>query len=185
MLSVEDPLPPAPRRVLIAGVTGAGKTTLAARIADRFGLVHHETDALFHGPDWVPRPEFLDDVRAFVATERWVTEWQYTSQGTDAILAPRADLLVWLDYPWRIVRGRLLRRTFSRRLLRTRMWNGNVEPPLWSRAAWTDEDDILHWQTRTRRKWEDRMPGIVATYPDLTVLRLRHPRDARRWLRTG
>ena len=34
MLSARDPLPHSPRRILIAGVTGSGKTTLARRLID-------------------------------------------------------------------------------------------------------------------------------------------------------
>lgn len=169
--------------MLIAGVTGSGKTTLARRIASKFDLAHHEIDALHHGPDWVPRPEFLDDVRAFAATDRWVTEWQYTSKGTDNILAPRVDTVVWLDYSWSLVRRRLIRRTLQRRVFRTRLWNGNVEPPLWSREAWTGENDILQWQKDTRFKWNERMPRIEADFPHLIIVRLRHPREAVRWLR--
>lgn len=81
MLSSADLLPFRPDRVLIAGVTGSGKTTLARRLEDRWGLRHIEIDGLFHGPDWTPRPSFLDDVRAFAGEDRWVTEWQYTSKG--------------------------------------------------------------------------------------------------------
>ena len=182
MLSFDDPVPADVDRVLIAGVTGSGKTTLARRLASAWGLRHVEIDALFHGPDWTPRPEFLDDVRAFAAEERWVTEWQYTSKGTDEILAPRADLLIWLDYPWSLVRGRLVRRTMKRRILRTRLWNGNVEPAIWTRGAWTGENDILRWQTNTRYKWDERMPGIAERFPHLTIVRLRHPREAGAWL---
>lgn len=182
MLSAEHPLPTRPQRVLIAGVTGSGKTTLARRIAARWDLRHVEIDALFHGPGWTPRPEFLDDVRAFAATERWVTEWQYTSQGTDSVLAPRADLLVWLDYPYPVVRRRLLVRTFRRRVFRTQLWNGNVEPALWHRDAWSGENDILRWQKATRHKWSVRMPLIERDFPDLPVLRLTHPREAEQWL---
>ena len=184
MLTADDPLPFQPERVLIAGVTGSGKTTLARRIAAQWDLVHHEIDALHHGPGWTPRPEFLDDVRAFSATERWVTEWQYTSKGTDQILAPRAQVLLWLDYPWTLVRRRLIRRTLARRLFRTRLWNENVEPPLWSREAWSGENDILRWQTNTRRKWDERMPSIETGFPHLRIVRLRHPRETERWLRS-
>lgn len=183
MLSADDPLPLRPRRVLIAGVTGSGKTTLARRLAAMWGLRHVEIDALFHGPGWTPRPEFLDDVRAFAAEERWVTEWQYTSKGTDEIMTPRADVAIWLDYPYPLVRRRLVRRTLRRRILRTTLWNGNVEPALWTRAAWTGENDILRWQRDTRRKWEERMPRIEADHPHLTIVRLRHPRETERWLR--
>lgn len=183
MLSFSDPLPATPQRVLIAGVTGAGKTTLARRIAERWSLEHHEIDALHHGENWTPRPSFADDVRAFAATERWVTEWQYTSKGTNEILAPRADVVVWLDYPWQLVRRRLIVRTLKRRIFRTELWNGNVEPPLWSRDAWTGDNDIMRWQHDTRYKWDERMPRIQEHYPHLTIVRLTHPHETERWLR--
>jgi adenylate kinase family enzyme len=183
MLSADDPLPLRPERVLIAGVTGSGKTTLARRVARLWDLRHVEIDALFHGENWTPRPTFIDDVRAFAAEDRWVTEWQYTSKGTDEILAPRAQIVIWLDYPYRIARRRLLARTLRRRLLRTPLWNGNVEPALWERDGWTGENDILRWQKNTRTKWSERMPRIEATHPHLNVVRLDHPRALEAWLR--
>ncbi|CAH0239091.1 AAA family ATPase [Microbacterium foliorum] len=183
MLSADDPLPLRPERVLIAGVTGSGKTTLARRVARLWDLRHVEIDALFHGENWTPRPTFIDDVRAFAAEDRWVTEWQYTSKGTDEILAPRAQIVIWLDYPYRIARRRLLARTLRRRLLRTPLWNGNVEPALWERDGWTGENDILRWQKNTRTKWSERMPRIEATHPHLDVVPLDHPRALEAWLR--
>ncbi|KJL27696.1 ATPase AAA [Microbacterium oxydans] len=182
MLSADDPLPMRPERVLVAGVTGSGKTTLSGRIAELWDLRHVEIDGLFHGPDWTPRPEFIDDVRAFAAEDRWVTEWQYTSKGTDEILTPRAHLAIWLDYPYRVVRTRLLRRTLSRSILRTRMWNDNVEKPIWRMFRGDPEENILAWQTKTLHKWHERMPEVTAQFPHLTVVRLRHPREAERWL---
>ncbi|WP_091234242.1 AAA family ATPase [Microbacterium sp. 3J1] len=184
MLSAADPLPSGPERVLIAGVTGSGKTTLARRVAELWGLRHVEIDALFHGENWTPRPAFLDDVRAFAAEDRWVTEWQYTSKGTDEILAPRAQLVIWLDYPYRVVRFRLLRRTLGRSILRTRIYNDNVEKPIWKMFSGDPEENILVWQTETLHKWSERMPGVASEHPHLAVVRLRHPRETERWLRT-
>lgn len=184
LLSADDPLPLCPQRVLIAGITGSGKTTLARRIAQAWSLEHHEIDALHHGANWVPRPSFLDDVRAFAATERWVTEWQYTSKGTNEIMTPRAQLAIWLDYPWPVVRARLVRRTLSRSILRTEMYNGNVEQPVWRLLTTRDPaKSILAWQTKTRYHWTERMPIMRAEFPDLPVVRLRHPRETERWLR--
>lgn len=184
MLSARDPLPFPPDRVLVAGVTGSGKTTLARRLAEMWELRHVEIDGLFHGPNWTPRPEFLDDVRAFAAEDRWITEWQYTSKGTDEIMTPRAQLAIWLDYPWPVVRGRLLRRTLSRSIRRTVLYNGNVEKPLRQLLSTRDPDDnILAWQTKTRHSWAQQMPVKRERFPHLTVVRLRHPRETERWLR--
>ena len=170
-------------RVLVAGVTGAGKTTLARRLAGLWDLRHVEIDALFHGPGWVPRPEFLDDVRAFAAEDRWVTEWQYTSRGTNEILAPRAELVLWLDYPFAVVRRRLLRRTISRAVRRTELWNGNRERGLVNMLNPDPSENILQWQRRTRHHWGERMPALQQQFPHLEVIRFRHPHEAEEWLR--
>lgn len=184
MLCADDPLPFIPERVLVAGVSGSGKTTLSGRIGALWGLRHIEIDSLFHGANWTPRPEFLDDVRAFAAEDRWVTEWQYTSKGTDAILAPRAQLALWLDYPYRVVRGRLMRRTLARGILRRELWNGNREKGPWNLLNRDPEENILAWQRATLHKWDERFPEMQERFPHLTVVRLRHPRETERWLRS-
>ena len=101
-LAWSDPLPRAPRRVLVTGTSGFGKTTLAAALAVRLGLPHVDIDGLYHGPGWVPRPESAADVTALAAREEWVTEWQYSA--VRPLLLARADLLVWLD----LSRGRVM-----------------------------------------------------------------------------
>ncbi len=179
MLRHDDPLPRRPHRVLVAGVSGAGKTTLAGRIAAVTGGPHTEIDALFHGPGWVPRTQFLDDVRALVAGEAWTTEWQYST--ARPLLVERADLLVWLDLPFATVTlPRLLRRTLRRRLRRQELWNGNVEPPL--STVVTDREHVVRYAVTGRHKYRERVPLLEAQHPGLTVVRLRSPREVTRWL---
>lgn len=179
MLTHRDPLPRQPQKVLVAGVSGAGKTTLAKRIAEVVDSTHVEIDALFHGPEWVPRPEFLDDVHRFVATDTWVTEWQYDS--VRPLLAANADLLVWLDLPFvRVTLPRVLRRTVRRRHRREQLWNDNIEPPL--RTFFTDPEHIVRWAIRTRHKYRTTIPPLEAENPNLTVVRLRTQREVDAWL---
>ena len=57
-LAWNDPLPARPHRILVAGTSGAGKTTVAAALSARLGIPHTDIDGLYHGPGWTPRPEF-------------------------------------------------------------------------------------------------------------------------------
>lgn len=103
MLTAADDLPHRPARVLVAGTSGSGKTTVAGAVAEELGIPHVEVDALFHGPAWVPQPSFVADVRRFAAEPAWVPEWQYGQ--VRELLATRADLVVWLDPPRAAVLG--------------------------------------------------------------------------------
>lgn len=179
MLHADDPLPRRPQRVAIAGVSGSGKSTLARRLAEVLDLPHHELDALHHGPGWTKRPEFEADVNAFVATDRWVTEWQYDH--ARPVLAARADLLVWLDLPFPVTFSRVVRRTVRRRWRREELWNGNQEGPL--HTFLTDREHIVRWAISTRNLYDQRIPAVRAAHPDLPVVRLRRRRDVERWLR--
>jgi adenylate kinase family enzyme len=155
--------------VLVAGTTGVGKTTTAGRIGRALDIPHTEIDSLFHGPEWVPRPSFEDDVAAYTAEPAWVTEWQYRQ--VRQLLAGRADTLVWLDLRTPVAFWRLLRRTVHRRVRRIELWNGNVEPSFWS--FFVNRDHILRWGIRTRRTMRVMVPATEWSAPHLRVVRLR------------
>jgi len=178
MLTATDPLPCRPARILVAGVTGSGKTTLASHIGELLGIPHTEIDSLFHGPDWTPRESFAADVEQFTAAPDWVTEWQYGQ--ARALLAERADTLIWLDFPIPLSLWRLIRRTVTRRLLRQKLWNGNIEPPF--HRIFTDRNYILRWGWRTRAKCRTMVPALETTAPHLQLVRLRSPREVHVWL---
>lgn len=178
LLGPADPLPHRPRRVLVAGASGAGKTTLAGRIGAALRLPHVEIDALFHGPGWVPRATFTADVARFAARPEWVTEWQYGP--VRPLLAGRADLVVWLDLPRPVVLRSVVGRTLRRRLLRRRLWNGNVEPPL--RTFWTDPEHIVRWAWRTHAPSAERVALLADQQPQLPVVRLRSRRAVDAWV---
>ncbi|MBI5161972.1 MAG: AAA family ATPase [Micrococcales bacterium] len=179
MLGVGDPLPLRPRRVLVAGVTGSGKSTFAAELGGVLDLPYTEIDGLYHGPHWTPRPQFSDEVQALVADDAWVTEWQY--RAARETLLDRAELLVWLDFPFPLTLRRLLQRTVRRRIRREVLWHGNVEPPL--RSFFTAPDDnIVRWAISTRHKYRALIPDVAERRPDLAIVRLGSPAETRRWI---
>jgi adenylate kinase family enzyme len=90
-------------RVLVIGCSGSGKSTIAQRLSERFGLPYISMDRdIFWMPGWQPRPrpEALARMQAIVARERWIIDG--TSPGTLALRLPRAHLVLWLRPPRRV-----------------------------------------------------------------------------------
>ncbi|GAB1640590.1 AAA family ATPase [Krasilnikovia sp. MM14-A1259] len=178
LLGPADPLPHRPERVLVAGTSGAGKSTLARRIAAELSVPYVELDALFHGPGWTELPTFEADVHRFSAQPRWATEWQYGP--VRAHLAERADLLVWLDLPRARVMRQVVRRTLVRRLRRQELWQGNIEPPLWT--FFTNPEHIVRWAWSTHHQSAAKVVALRRERPDLPIVRLHSRAAAARWL---
>ena len=178
LIGFDDPLPRRPQRILVAGGSGCGKTTLARRIGDMLDLPHVEIDALFHGPRWTERETFEAEVVQFSDGPAWVTEWQYDR--VRDVLADRADLMVWLDLPRSLVMQQVIRRTVRRRLRREVLWNDNVEPPL--RTLFTDPEHIVRWAWSTYHRSAERIAALQRRRPDLTIVRLTSRAGGERWV---
>lgn len=184
LISPSTPLPHHPLRVLVAGNSGAGKTTLAQLIAEAMGgtTEHVEIDSLFHGPNWQPRSNFVEEVDAFSRATTWVTEWSYTSI-LGQLLADRADLMVWLDLPRWQVALQVLQRTLKRRVPRPQqLWNGNVEPPL--RTFFTDPEHVARYAIVHHPQKRRKFLRMADNRPELTIVRLDSHRKAESWLST-
>lgn len=166
------------RRILVVGTSGSGKTTLAAKIAARTGIPHTEIDGLYHHAGWTPNPRFEEEVQAVIAGDAWITELQY--RVVRPMLAERAQLLIWLDLPRRVVLRRIVVRTVQRSVLRIELWNGNVERPL--RTIFTDRDHIIRWAMRTHSAQAQAVRDALATNPRLRLVRIRSGADLRRFL---
>jgi adenylate kinase family enzyme len=102
------------QRILVIGSPGAGKSTLASRLAGRLNLPLIHLDREYFGPGWTtpPRAEWRERVKALAARPAWVMDGNYAS--TFDIRVPRATAVVWLDLPrwqcalsvlWRVARN--------------------------------------------------------------------------------
>jgi adenylate kinase family enzyme len=171
-------------RIVVVGTSGAGKTTLARRIAAQLELEHIELDAITWLAGWCdltrsdPK-EYLRTVSEATSGEAWVVDG---GGGRDSEgLLRRATHLVWLDYERPVVMARIIRRSLLRGLLRTKLWVGNRErlrdllrssgPILWS------------WRNWARRRRENEETLGRKEFASLTVLRLRRPSEVTNALR--
>lgn len=172
-------------RVCVLGNSGSGKTHLARRAAVRLGVPHLELDAVNHRAGWVEAPteEFRAEVTS--ALERfererggWVVDGNYRRRVGD--LVP-ADVHVWLDYPRALVMRRVVRRTLGRLLLRQPLWNGNRER--WRNLLSRDpRENIILWSWTQHESYRWQYAELMSASGDVAWVRLRHPREAERWL---
>ncbi len=165
------------RRVLVVGVTGAGKSTAAAAIAQRLRLPFHELDALAFGPGWTRPPDFVARVTALVEEPGWVVDsWGYPE--VRDLLWAAADSLVWLDFPRRVVLPRVVRRSVHRSAGGAEIFGGNRET--W--RGWLSLDHPVWWSMRTFRSRRRDIGARLELTNGVSVTRLTSPAELESWL---
>jgi energy-coupling factor transporter ATP-binding protein EcfA2 len=170
-------------RILILGRTGSGKTTLARQLAAALEVPHVELDSLYFGPDFSTAPlEVLRErTNAAIAGERWVTDGN--KRAVRDLVWPRADTIVWLDYPVAVSLWRLAKRA-RRRTSRLRAEAAETDRraglPKQMLAAARGVLTALRSHAGQRREYP-RMFAAPANR-HLAVVRLRSPRATRQWL---
>lgn len=167
--------------MVVGGISGCGKSTLARTLSQRLDLPYVDFDALFHGPGWTMRPTFLDDVDAFVATDRWVTDSDGYEQYVGRRVLDRADTYVWLDYRRSVVMRRVVGRTVRRIVRREQLFNGNRERLT---AAVTDADHPVRWAWSQHGPRRERNAARLTdpSLAHLDVVRLTDPAATAAWL---
>jgi adenylate kinase family enzyme len=171
---------PATERIVLVGVTGSGKSTLAPRIAERIGAPYHSMDDLYWTPGWVkvPKAERVPRYADIAADERWVVDG--LPNASRAVLLPRADVVVALDYRRWFSLLRLIRRTVRRVRSGEPICNGNTET---LRQA-LGHDSIIAWHFRSFAEVRREIAALEADPAAPPVVRLTSQRATDEWLRS-
>ena len=164
-------------RVIVVGTSCSGKTTLARQLARALDAPHLELDAIHWQSGWRQRP--VDEVRRMAheaaAAERWVMDGNYSD--IRDIVWGRATTVIWLNYPFRVVLWRCLRRTIRRALTREELFSGNRES---LRRSFLSRESIILWVITTYRPLQREYRRILddGDFPHLQVIELRDPAEA-------
>lgn len=173
------------KRVVIIGVTSSGKSTLAEQIAKRLDLDCVDLDALHWEPNWqeAPLDVFRNRVEKATQSDEWAIAGNYHI--VRDIIWPKAQAVIWLDYPFLTVLWQLTRRTVTRWWTQELLWGTNRESlgkhfKLWS------QDSLFHWLLKTywRRKREIPMVLSQPEHRHLKLIRFKHPKEKERWLQS-
>jgi hypothetical protein len=159
-----------PQRVYIIGAGGSGKTTLGRQVARALGLELTELDGSSgageraRGSQWVIEGIFV-----------WGT----------AVWLECADLIVWLDLPWRVARRRILTRHLRLTVAGANphrgwglLWQFVHSQRRYYTAPAREPAGPADWGAITRAV----TVGLVRGH-EAKVVVLRSPREVRRWRR--
>jgi hypothetical protein len=170
-------------RVLILGRTGSGKTTLARQISSGTNAPHVELDALYFGPGFSTAPLAIlrERTRTAVAGDRWVADGNKSA--VRDIVWPRADTIVWLDYPMGVSLWRLGKRALWRTSVLKAEAADSTAGSTFIKQFMTGAKLVLkalHSHMGQRHEY----PRMLARPENqhIAVVRLRSPRATRRWL---
>jgi adenylate kinase family enzyme len=171
------------KRVVVIGVTSSGKSTLAEKLAKRFDMCFIELDALHWEPHWQEAPLEVFRARLEKATqaEKWIVAGNYGL--VRDLIWPKAEALIWLDYPFWKVFWQLTRRSIKRWWTHELLWGTNYEP-LWIHFKLWSKDSLYNWllQTYWRRKKEYVSLLSQPEHQHLKVIRFNHPEETQAWL---
>lgn len=167
-----------PKRILIYGVTGSGKTTFASSLSKTTGIRWQEVDALMWNPGWefVPLELQRERITEICARDEWILDAAY-GKWIDIPLE-RVQLIIGLDYARSRTLWQLLKRTIARCLDKKEVCNGNVE----SLKGMFSKDSILIWHFKSFDRKRERMRSWQKGQTAFQVLLFKNDTDLQNWL---
>lgn len=170
------------KRIVVVGTTGSGKTTLARRLAAWLSAPHIELDAIHWQPNWEQAPlEILrQQVAEAVSADSWVVDGNYGK--VRDLIWPRADTLIWLDYPLYTIFWRLFWRTIQRAWTREDLWETGNQEKLWKHFL--TRESLFLWALSSRPRHRRDYPKLIRQpeHAHLSVVRFHSPRMTEQWL---
>ena len=161
-------LDPSAQRWWFLGCSGSGKSTWAARVAEKCNLVHYELDATFHQPGWtsLSSAEMRHRTFAHAAGDAWVIDGNYSS--TRSVLATRPTVVVSMDIPRHRVMAQIIRRSIRRVVRHEELWNGNRES--WrSLLSWNPETSVIRWAYTQWPHYQERSEWLATYFAGTTT----------------
>ncbi len=167
-------------RVLVVGISGAGKTTFAQRLSNATGAALIDIDVVNWRPGWVSwgdtEPEaFIAEIDALSRQPSWAISGSYHSK-IGHLLWSRATHAVWLDLPrWRVM-SQVIPRSLNR------AWSGqDVFPGCrenWARLLTPDHPIRWAWDNHAKRRSRLEQVTVDPAYAHVRMHRCCTRREA-------
>ncbi len=163
-----------PKRILIFGCSGAGKTTLALKLGSILRLPVFHLDKLWWLPGWKheTREAFDRKLADILKQDAWIIDGEYTRTLPERL--KYADTAVFLDFPSGLCFRRTLKRIFFR--------YGKVRPDMADGCPERFDLPFLVYVWHFRRDFRPRIEEALRDFQG-RVIRLTTPAGVEAFLR--
>jgi adenylate kinase family enzyme len=170
------------KRIILFGTTGVGKTTLANQIATEFSLPLIDMDSLFRVSKNAefPLETFSSLVSNAIQGDLWVMDGSYSE--VQSITWPRAEVIVWLDFPlpfviWGLFK-RSLWRIFFRKSVKPAFYQSSEKSSTYRRTL----NYFLAIMSHYRRQRHFFSNLYNTRYGNFHIIRLQNYQEAELWV---
>ena len=144
-------------KVVVVGTSGSGKTTLARKIAALKKCEAIDLDDLYWLPGWIQRDEneFEKLIKEIAQKDSWAISGNCSRMAHHTW--PKADLVIWLDYPLPVLLWRAFKRSMRRISTKETCCNGNHE----TFSRFFSSQGIFWWILKSYRRRKKAFTKLV------------------------
>ena len=168
------------KHIIVAGVSGSGKTYTAKSIGKLLNIPHFDLDDYYWEPGWQSkdRQEFNNIIGALTEKETWVISGNFSN--TEMPIFKRCDYIIWLDYNIFRCLAQSFTRSIRRIVKKEPCCNGNYET---FRQLFFSKNSIIAWVLTSYNKRRDFYNVLFAeNIREKTLIRFSSPKEANAWL---
>lgn len=154
------------QRIHVVGNSCAGKSTLAARLANALSVPVVELDSLNWEPDWYGLNEheparLIEKFQQATEGSCWVVAGSYMSF-SQQVFWPRLDTVIWIDLPLHLLLRRVVARSWRRWRHHELLWGTNYEK-FWPQfMVWRKEESLIWWIVTQQSRKRSQMLAMMA-----------------------
>ena len=162
-------------RIVIIGCGGAGKSTLARQLGQKWNIPVVHLDKLFWKPGWVemPKDEFDELLRQEMAKEKWIMDGNFKRTLPERIA--RCDTVIYLDFSrFACLLGVL------KRIVTT---YGTVRPDMGEGCPERVDFEFLKWVWNYNKNKRERNHKLLLESAHARVIILKNRRQVKQFLK--
>lgn len=169
------------KRIIVAGVSGSGKTHTARVISKLLNIPHFDLDNYYWESGWVgkDRQQFNEIVSDLTSNNTWVISGNFSN--TEMPIFERCDHIIWLDYSIFRCLAQSFARSIRRIIKKEPCCNGNFES---FRQLFFSKNSIILWVLTSynkRRTFYNQL--FSSNYKTKTLIKFSSIDETNAWLK--